>query len=126
VNLDGNLTDRLNSTTGITVTGNRSQPLALTIPDNQLRSLVAAVGQDGSVPRNSFRSGNILSLDLALVKRFVFSEKRDLTFRMDVFNFINRANYGIPVRFLEAPGFGQATDTVTPGRRIQFALKYNF
>jgi hypothetical protein len=30
------------------------------------------------------------------------------------------------VRFLEAPGFGQATDTITPGRRIQFALKYNF
>jgi len=45
---------------------------------------------------------------------------------MDIFNFINRANYGIPVRFLEAPGFGQATDTVTPGRRIQFGLKYIF
>ena len=50
----------------------------------------------------------------------------DLNFRMEVFNFINRANYGIPVRFLEAPGFGQATNTVTPGRRIQFALKYSF
>jgi hypothetical protein len=46
--------------------------------------------------------------------------------RMDVFNFIDRANYGIPVRYLEAPGFGRAIDTVTPGRRIQFALKYSF
>jgi len=45
---------------------------------------------------------------------------------MDVFNFINRANFGIPVRLLEAPGFGQAVNTVTPGRRIQFALKYSF
>jgi hypothetical protein len=45
---------------------------------------------------------------------------------MDVFNFINRANFGIPVRLLEAPGFGQAMDTITPGRRIQFALKYSF
>lgn len=126
VNLDGNLTDRLNSTAGIAVTGDRSQPLALTISRNQLRSLLASVGQDGSVPRNSFRSGNILALDLSLVKKFVFSEQRALTFRMDVFNFIDRANFGIPVRFLEAPGFGQATHTVTPGRRIQFALKYIF
>ncbi|HEX8179349.1 MAG TPA: hypothetical protein VF525_07380 [Pyrinomonadaceae bacterium] len=44
----------------------------------------------------------------------------------DVFNFINRANYGIPVRYLEAPGFGQATNTVTPARRVQLALKYSF
>ena len=45
---------------------------------------------------------------------------------MDAFNFINRANYGIPVRFLEAPAFGQSVNTVTPARRIQFALKLNF
>jgi hypothetical protein len=45
---------------------------------------------------------------------------------MDIFNFINRANFGVPVRFLEAHGFGQAFDTVTPARRIQFALKYSF
>jgi len=43
-----------------------------------------------------------------------------------VFNFINRANFAIPVRFLEAPGFGRSVDTVTPGRRIQLALKYLF
>jgi hypothetical protein len=45
---------------------------------------------------------------------------------VDFFNFINRANFGVPVRFLEAPGFGRATETVTPGRRVQFALKYSF
>lgn len=123
VNLDGNLTDRLNSTSGIQETGDRRQPLVLTTGP---LTLLAPIGQDGSVPRNSFRAGNVLELDLAVVKRFVFSETKDLTFRMDVFNFINRANYGIPVRFVEAAGFGQATDTITPGRRIQFAVKYNF
>jgi hypothetical protein len=45
---------------------------------------------------------------------------------MDIFNFINRANFGVPVRSLEVPWFGKATDTVTPGRRIQFALKFSF
>ncbi len=46
--------------------------------------------------------------------------------RTDIFNFIDRANFGVPVRLLEAPGFGRATSTVTPGRRIQFSLKYGF
>jgi hypothetical protein len=124
VNLDGNLTDRLNNTNGLEVTGDRSQPLRLTTSNTF--SMLAPVGQDGSVERNSFRSGNILELDLSLMKTFRFTSTRKLTVRADIFNFINRANFGIPVRLLEAPGFGRATDTVTPSRRIQFALKYSF
>ena len=124
VNQDGNLTDRLNSTRFITETGNGQQPLLLGNVDPS--TLLASFGQDGSVPRNSFRAGSILDLDLSFIKRFVIREGQTLQFRTDIFNFINRANFGIPVRFLEAPGFGKATDTVTPGRRIQFALKYSF
>lgn len=123
VNLDGNLTDRLNSTSGIIVTGDRSQPLIFTGNPATLR---AAVGQDGSIPRNSFRAGNVLELDVSVIKRFTITERQSLTFRMDIFNFIDRANYGIPVRYLEAPGFGRAVDTVTPGRRIQFGLTWRF
>ena len=123
VNLDGNLTDRLDSTQGISRTGDRRQPIILGAPP---RSLRAAIGQDGQVPRNSFRAGDILNLDLAVVKNIPFAEGRRLTFRMDIFNFTNRANFGIPVRFLEAPSFGQATSTVTPGRRIQFGMKFSF
>lgn len=126
INLDGNLTDRLNSTAGVQVTGDRSQPLRLT---GDPRSLLAAIGQDGMVPRNSFRAGNLLLLNLAMIKDFMFTDDANthkLTFRMEVFNITNRSNFGIPVRFLEAAGFGRATDTITPGRRIQFALKYTF
>jgi len=125
VNLDGNLTDRLNSRQGIIQTGNRQQPIALD-PRFNGASLLAPVGEDGSLPRNTFRAGNVLNLDMSVVKSFSFSESRRLIFRMDIFNFINRANFGIPVRFLEAPSFGQATSTVTPGRRIQFGLKFAF
>ena len=125
INLDGNLTDRLNSIAGIVATGDRSQPIRLT-PGTAFSSLVAAAGTDGSIGRNTFRAGNVLSLDVSFVKKFAISERQNVTFRMDVFNFIDRANYGIPVRFLEAPGFGRAVDTVTPGRRVQFALKYTF
>jgi hypothetical protein len=125
VNLDGNLTDRLDSTNGIQLTGDRRQPIQLAAGVNPL-SLLAPVGTDGRVPRNTFRAGNILELDLSVIKSFEITEQSRLQFRVDIFNFINRANFGVPVRFLEAPGFGQAIDTVTPGRRIQFALKFSF
>lgn len=123
VNLDGNLTDRLNSTTGIVLTDDRAQPLRLTVP---AASLLATFGQDGAVPRNSFRAGNLWLTNAAVIKTIRFSEDTRLIFRAEVFNFFNRANFGIPVRFLESPGFGRATETVTPARRIQFGLKLAF
>jgi hypothetical protein len=124
VNLDGNLTDRLDTTTGLVITGDRRQPLIVTAPNQ--RSLLAPIGQDGSVGRNTFRAGNLLDLDLSLARNFAFAAQRKLTMRVDIFNFINRANFGIPVRYLGAAGFGLATDTVTPSRRIQLGLKYAF
>jgi hypothetical protein len=123
VNLDGNLTDRLDTTNGIEITGDRRQPIRLTT-DNYL-SLLAPFGQDGRIKRNSFRAGSVLELDLSVIKQFSI-KGRKLSFRTDIFNFINRANFGVPARLLEAPGFGRATSTVTPGRRIQFSLKYEF
>ena len=123
VNLDGNLTDRLNSTNGIVSTGDRSQPFRLTVDP---ATLLAPIGQDGQVPRNSFRSTNLLLDNLAVIKTIPFSERYKLTFRTEIFNVFNRANFGLPVRFLEAPSFGKSTNTVTPGRRIQFALKFSF
>jgi hypothetical protein len=124
VNLDGNLTDRLNNTNGITVTHNRQQPLQLTTTNPA--SMLATVGQDGAIRRNSFRAGNVLDLNLAVIKNFAIDNSHKVILRVDIFNFINRANFGIPVRFLEAPGFGKATNTITPGRRVQIGLKYSF
>jgi hypothetical protein len=124
VNGDGNFTDRLNSLNGLVVTGDRQQPLRLTTTNTT--SLLAADFTDGRIGRNTFRAGSIWTTDLAVAKIVSLSERVKMTFRMEIFNVFNRANFGIPVRFLESPAFGQATDTVTPGRRIQFALKLNF
>jgi hypothetical protein len=123
VNLDGNLTDRLNSTAGIVITENRRRRLQLT-SDPAL--LLANPGEDGKVGRNTFRASGSLLLNLALIKNFNIGERQRITFRTEFFNFTNRANFGIPVRLLEAPGFGEATLTTTPGFRTQFALKYSF
>ncbi|HEV7892872.1 MAG TPA: TonB-dependent receptor [Pyrinomonadaceae bacterium] len=124
VNLDGNLTDRLDTTGGIVSTGDRSQPVRLTT--NDLASLRARVGQDGSVGRNTFRAGSYLDMNLAFIKSFRVGESKSLVFRTEIFNFLDRANFGVPVRQLEAVGFGRATSTLTPGRRVQFHLKFSF
>jgi len=124
VNLDGNLTDRLDNLNGIEVTGDRRQPLRLTT--NDLASLRAPLGQDGRVGRNTFRAGSYLDTNVAVIKTFRLDEARSFVFRAEVFNLTNRANFGVPVRWLEAPGFGQTTSTLTPGRRLQFHLKFSF
>lgn len=125
VNHDGNLTDRLNNTQFIVVTGAHGQPIHLSA-NAVLSQMRAPFGSDGAIPRNSFRANSVIDLDMSVSKRFRIVENQNLQFRVDFFNFINRANYGVPVRFLEMPGFGRANDTLTPGRRIQFGLKYNF
>lgn len=127
INLDGNLTDRLNTLNGIVLTGNRNQPITTTSRDPVfLRNLLAPTGADGAIGRNSFRSGNVMMGSLAVIKSFNVAEGKDLTFRMEIFNVFNRANFGVPIRTLESPGFGRAIETVTPSRRIQFAVKYTF
>ena len=114
----------MNTTSGLAITGNGRQPLQLTTANTT--SLLAPNFKDGSVGRNTFRADRLWLTNLAVIKSIHFSEEVRLVFRTEVFNLFNRANFGIPVRFLEAPGFGKATDTVTPGRRIQFGLKLIF
>jgi hypothetical protein len=123
VNLDGNLTDRLDTTQGLVSTGDRRQPLRLTANPT---TLLARFTEDGRIGRNTFRAGNVVELDLSATKHFPLGEQQRLLLRVDVFNFINRANFGVPVRFLESRAFGQATSTITPPRRVQIALKYSF
>ena len=124
VNLDGNLTDRIDTTAGLITTGDSQRPLLLTISDPT--SLLAPVGQDGRIDRNSFRAANVLELDLSLAKTFELGGSRRVIMRADAFNFTNRANFGVPLRFLEGVGFGQAIKTITPARRVQLVVKFAF
>ncbi|HEX6718019.1 MAG TPA: TonB-dependent receptor [Pyrinomonadaceae bacterium] len=123
VNLDGNLTDRLNTTNGIIETGDRQQPLRVTAAP---ATLLAPVGQDGKISRNTFRAGGIVQIDFAISKRLPLHAGQALTLRADIFNLTDRTNFGVPIRLLEAPGFGKAASSITPGRRVQLALKYSF
>ncbi len=123
VNGDGNLTDRLNALNGLIPTDDRRQRLSLTVSPT---ALLATQGRNGQVGRNIFRASGVVNTDLTLIKNFRVSEGQTLTLRAEFFNLWNRAHFGIPVRILEAPGFGGAASIALPPRQIQIALKYLF
>lgn len=123
VNTDGNLTDRPDTLTGLTMVDDRRVKLNLNAAPT---SLLAALGQNGRIGRNTFRASGVARTDLAVVKNFRLRGGHFLVFRAEAFNAWNRTHFGIPVRVLEAPSFGRAVDTLLNPRQIQFALKYVF
>jgi hypothetical protein len=123
VNLDGNLTDRIDTLNGLALVDSRQQKLQLTA--NPI-TLLAALGSNGRVGRNVFRASGIAKTDFALTKNFSLSRNQFIVFRVEAFNIANRTHFAIPVRILEAPSFGKSVDTLVNPRQIQFALKYVF
>jgi hypothetical protein len=123
VNLDGNLTDRPATASGIGIINGRQRRLNLMARPVEI---LAAAGQNGQVGRNLFRAAGIVNTDFTLIKNFRLREGHALVLRIEVFNLWNRTHFGQPVRLLEAPGFGQSVDTVLTPRQLQFALKYVF
>ncbi|MCI0392370.1 MAG: carboxypeptidase-like regulatory domain-containing protein [Acidobacteria bacterium] len=123
INLDGNLTDRIDTLAGLQQVDTRQVKLALTTnPVN----LLAPLGDNGSVGRNTFRAMGIARTDLTLIKNFRLKNDQYLVFRAEGFNLFNRTHFAIPVRIIEAPSFGKSVDTLINPRQIQFALKYVF
>jgi hypothetical protein len=131
VNHDGNLTDRLNTTAGLIRSGNQQVQLQLE-PGTDRASLLAPDGFNGVIGRNTFRAPGTFTCDLAVTKPILifrnprFGENQKLLLRAEIFNVFNRANFGIPIRILEAPGFGSSVNTNSAPRTIQLALKFLF
>ena len=121
-NLDGNLTDRLNSTVGLKNVQKNEVQFEFSDPLSQ----VASLGQDGAVGRNTFRAPGLADVDLAVSKNFRFTERARCEFRTEFFNLLNRTHFGIPVHEVDFPGFGRSVNTLIPARTIQFALKFSF
>jgi hypothetical protein len=138
-NLDGNLSDRPLSTEGLTFIDEHG-PRRVAIEDDPIISnyvffpfvsfdqngIITIQGQNGFVGRNTVRADGIFDWDVAINKRFHFTDTQHLEFRTEFFNVLNRTNYGIPIRTLFNPGFGSSVETALPARVIQFALKYSF
>jgi hypothetical protein len=97
------------------------------IPRSAFRRLnpVTEAGQFGNAGRNIARADGIVSVDISLFKSFAFGETRRLQFRVESFNLLNHANFGLPVPDLASQGFGRVLDAAPP-RLVQLGLKFLF
>ena len=88
-----------------------------------------ALGQPGTLGRNTFRGPSYFNVDLALVKTihtpWMSGKGSELQFRLEAFNAFDNTNLFNPVNNLADPLFGRST-TALPGRILQVSARFGF
>ena len=79
----------------------------------------------GNAPRNVATGPAIFLLDMGFHKRVDVGPSR-VEFRVEVFNVLNRANFGAPNGNRSSSAFGTITSLVTTPRQVQLGLKFDF
>jgi hypothetical protein len=85
-----------------------------------------APGTYGNLKANSLVAPNWYNLDMGLVRSFHTGGERQVQFRAEVFNVLNRVQLDRPVTVLTSPDFGVFTSTAADARIVQLAVKYVF
>ena len=85
----------------------------------------------GDVPRNTIIGPGYATWDASIVKNFRAGISKRLQFRLEVFNVLNRANFGLPAATIfdasgRVPNAGEITSTVGTARQMQFGVKFEF
>ncbi len=83
------------------------------------------LGSFGDAPRDVFHNPGTIQWDMAVSRKFQFSERWKLEVRSDFFNIMNHANWNGPSAGLTSSTFGQITSFGSP-RLIQMAMKLYF
>ncbi len=80
----------------------------------------------GNAGRNILRGPGSTVLDLGLSKSVPLGdEARRIQIRVEFFNALNRANFGLPVHSMDSPALGSIT-TAASARVIQLGARYEF
>jgi hypothetical protein len=92
--------------------------------------VVPAAGTFGNVGRDVLPGPGLATWDFSAMKETRLSERMHLQFRAELFNMLNRTNFGVPnlIVFTSAtsapsPVAGTFTNTSTTSRQVQFGLK---
>jgi hypothetical protein len=90
-----------------------------------------APGFFGDVPRNTIIGPGYATWDASLVRNVRMGDRRRLQLRIEVFNLLNRANFGLPQNVVfdasgRLPNAGEITSTVGTARQMQLGLKFEF
>jgi hypothetical protein len=86
-------------------------------------------GYFGSLGRNTVTGPNLRTLDLSFSKMTSLAKGTQLQLRFEIFNLLNRANFGVPEgRVFSASGrlgsAGRIEETSTPARQMQLGAKF--
>ena len=79
----------------------------------------------GDAPRNSVIGPGFANLDFVVAKVWRVAGSRNLEFRWEVFNALNRANFDLPNRIFGTPNFGRIFSAKNP-REMQVGVKLTF
>jgi hypothetical protein len=87
-------------------------------------------GTYGNLGRDTLIGPSLANLDFSAIKVMPLNERLKLQFRAELFNILNRANFGIPNTVVytaagntPSPTAGVITSAATTSRQIQFGLK---
>ncbi|MBI3950996.1 MAG: TonB-dependent receptor, partial [Acidobacteria bacterium] len=79
----------------------------------------------GNAARNSLFGDAFHNFDFALHKRFRVSERINIQFRAESFNFFNNVNFELPNPTVDSSRFGRIFEALS-SREMQFGLKFIF
>jgi hypothetical protein len=79
----------------------------------------------GTSPRGVLRGAGDVTIDVLLSKTVRFGRERAVQLRVEAFNALNRANFGLPGHALGAPDFG-VVSTAGPARTLQLGVRVVF
>lgn len=82
-------------------------------------------GLYGNAGRDTIRGPNLHDVDFSILKTTRVGEGRQLEFRAESFNLLNRPNFKLPNRIFGTPDFGKIFSAYD-AREIQFGLKFVF
>jgi len=71
------------------------------------------------------RGPGVSNLNTSLIRTFRIPERYQLQFRGEAFNLASHANFGMPGRVFEGPGFG-IVSSARPARQIQVGMRLTF
>ena len=111
--------------TGPVILGNQTQwynPAAFLVPN---------AGTFGNLGRGTYNGPGLAEVDMSVFKNTSLSERFKLQFRAEIFNLLNRANFGTPNATVfsgtsVSASAGLITTLTTTPRQIQFGLKLVF
>jgi hypothetical protein len=116
---------RPNLNTALDVSG-MSVPELRKAGGRSLFSQLTAGQRTGNIGRNTLRADGINNVDLGIIKNTRVGEDNTVQFRVEMFNFTNTRNFGIPEGRVNSPNFLDQWATEGGSRRLVMALRYQF